>query len=328
VNAAAIVLDGPGSDVYSDAAATASALSNFDENAGAFTVRGGRDYQLIDGFLNRGEITVGGGTVLTSTSHYMQTAGRTRVDGTLESLTDTLLILEGELTGTGTVLGYVQAGGIVSPGASVGELTIDGDYVSDASAVHRIEIEGAGQNDVLTVTGDAAFAGVIEVIPLASFTPSAGDSFLVSTFGTRSGSFSGVVNCPWPGQCMDVAYVGDAVYLVVTGAPTTGVGDDEPGADDPPEVIAFAARSLTDGSVRFSLDLPEPADVGMELYDVRGRRVAVIRDGYESAGRHAFTWHGRGAHGGDVSSGVYFARTRVTTVDRTEVHTGKVVMLR
>jgi hypothetical protein len=325
-NAASIVFDGTGSALYSDLAST-EALAGFVDNRGAFTVRNGRDYPLTAGFENRGAVTVGSGSVLTATGPYVQKAGITTVQGTLNSSADSVRIEEGTLAGTGIVEGDVFVGGTTSPGASVGQLTVDGDFTSDSSARFLVDIEGPGQVDLLTVSGNAAYGGVIDVVLPGPFIPSLGDSFLVSTFATRSGSFSGVVGCPAPGTCFEIAYSSGGVYLVAVSSGVTGIGD-EPGPEDAPLILGFSTRSSSGGMVALALEMPEPADVSVAIFDIEGRRIAVVREGYEDPGRHRFEWYGDTVSGRRVSSGVYFARAVVRTSTGTRILRDKVVMIR
>lgn len=55
-----------------------------------------------------------------------------------------------------------------------------------------------------------------------------------------------------------------------------------------------------------------PADefVQLTVYDVLGRRVAVLVDATLQAGRHQITWDGRNSSGSRVSSGMYFYQLR------------------
>ncbi len=66
------------------------------------------------------------------------------------------------------------------------------------------------------------------------------------------------------------------------------------------------------------------ARVRLELYDVAGRRITVIRDGALPEGRYTAEWNGRGDGGRQVASGVYFLRLAVG--ERT--FTKKAVLLR
>ena len=44
------------------------------------------------------------------------------------------------------------------------------------------------------------------------------------------------------------------------------------------------------------------------MYDVAGRRVALLDDGHRGAGEHTLIWNGRDDAGRRVSPGVYVAR--------------------
>ena len=54
--------------------------------------------------------------------------------------------------------------------------------------------------------------------------------------------------------------------------------------------------------------LPERRAVTLAVYDVLGRRVAVLARGEQPAGFHQVQWDGRSADGGRVASGVYLLR--------------------
>src|SRR5439155_11536246 len=91
----------------------------------------------------------------------------------------------------------INNGGQVSPGASPGILTINGDYTQGPNGVLNIEIAGTtpgSQYDRLVVTGAAALAGTLTVSFLNGFTPSASDSFKVLQFASRTGTFDKVTS--------------------------------------------------------------------------------------------------------------------------------------
>ena len=65
--------------------------------------------------------------------------------------------------------------------------------------------------------------------------------------------------------------------------------------------------------------------VVLEVYDVRGRRVATVFRGHLEGGRtHGFTWDGRDDAGRALASGTYLARVRAG--ERTGAH--KMLLLR
>jgi subtilisin family serine protease len=57
-------------------------------------------------------------------------------------------------------------------------------------------------------------------------------------------------------------------------------------------------------------DLPHPSNVRLDVFNVRGERVATLVDGRRPEGRHAVEWNGRASSGQSVAAGVYFYRLR------------------
>ncbi|MGD9547433.1 MAG: M6 family metalloprotease domain-containing protein [Candidatus Krumholzibacteriia bacterium] len=58
----------------------------------------------------------------------------------------------------------------------------------------------------------------------------------------------------------------------------------------------------------FQYDLPEPARIRLEVFDVAGRLVRTLVTGQMPAGRHEAVWDGRSDSGAGVASGSYFYR--------------------
>jgi len=61
---------------------------------------------------------------------------------------------------------------------------------------------------------------------------------------------------------------------------------------------------------RIDFSLAERTHVVIAAYDVAGRRVAVLVDGVQDAGRHSVDWRGTGDSGNTLASGIYFIRYR------------------
>ncbi|MCK4539397.1 MAG: T9SS type A sorting domain-containing protein [Candidatus Krumholzibacteria bacterium] len=61
-------------------------------------------------------------------------------------------------------------------------------------------------------------------------------------------------------------------------------------------------------STSVSYYLPASADVRLEIYDVSGRRVATLAEGFQTPGPKTVRWNGTSEGGDMVSSGVYFCR--------------------
>ena len=77
-------------------------------------------------------------------------------------------------------------------------------------------------------------------------------------------------------------------------------------------------------ATEISYYLPEAMDVRLEIYNISGRRVAVLADGRQPKGWQAVHWGGVDAGGRQVASGIYFYRLRAGK----EVISKKMVLLR
>ena len=59
-----------------------------------------------------------------------------------------------------------------------------------------------------------------------------------------------------------------------------------------------------------SYEIPSRAWVTLTVYDILGRELVTLVDGFKSAGRYSITWDGSNREGNRVSSGVYFYRLK------------------
>jgi len=75
-------------------------------------------------------------------------------------------------------------------------------------------------------------------------------------------------------------------------------------------------------TTRIDFNLPEPGEVSLVVYDVLGRRVSTVVEGYLEAGPHQFNWNARTDSGTELASGVYFYR--ITTAKH---HTSRKMVL-
>ena len=69
------------------------------------------------------------------------------------------------------------------------------------------------------------------------------------------------------------------------------------------------------GAVQMAIDVAHDQRVELAVYDVHGRRVAVLHDGELAAGRHRFTW--QDGEGRPAAPGIYMVRMK--SADRTQV---------
>jgi hypothetical protein len=76
----------------------------------------------------------------------------------------------------------------------------------------------------------------------------------------------------------------------------------------PPIVSIVATPNPFSGGTRVEYSLESEGLIRLEVYDVAGRLVALLDEGWKTPGAHTAVWDGRDAHDTDVPSGVYFAR--------------------
>lgn len=199
-------------------------------------------YQLDNGTLAVGGTIVLGGTptadggsgelALTGTANLYANGLDLRPGGTLSGLGGGITLGDSEqgnaeagsvlvnrggtLAGNGTIPGsvIVNDGGIVSPGNSIGRLTV-GDIVFGSGSTLRIEVDGAGNADLLHSTGTVTIDGGTLRIESTdgNFSTAAPYTILTADNGI-SGSFPNVVSS-LPLFALTATYTGTAITLSV-----------------------------------------------------------------------------------------------------------------
>jgi len=83
-------------------------------------------------------------------------------------------------------------------------------------------------------------------------------------------------------------------------------------ADEMPEVLSSnyfrASPNPFNPQTQLQFGLIKAGNVTIDIYDLQGRRVTQVQNGYLSAGHHTIEWRGRDSANRGVSSGVYFVR--------------------
>ena len=182
------------------------------DNQGRLEAVGTGGVELLFGaFTTSGQVHVGGGSSLLRQGDYVQTAGATTVDGTLE-VTGLIDIQGGTFGGGGMIIGNVRNSGETSPGSSPGLLTINGDLELAPASTFLAEIDGVtpvDEYDVLDVSGTATLAGSMEIILAPDYAPADGRTFDVLIAGTILGEFDTVVPPGRADLIWDVDYLLD-----------------------------------------------------------------------------------------------------------------------
>jgi len=175
------------------------------DNAGAIT--------------NAGTVIVGVGGRIEGPGSFVQTAGVTRVDGTLSA--GELRFEGGMLVGTGRVGGQGGlrvAGGALAPGNDgVGTLVIEGDFTQTAGGTMRIDLDGTEPgvgHDLLTITGDVHLAGDLWLD--VAFVPLPGTVFtFLAAEGSLTGRFDRILANGWT---VDAIYGTQGVSVTLAAA--------------------------------------------------------------------------------------------------------------
>ena len=67
-----------------------------------------------------------------------------------------------------------------------------------------------------------------------------------------------------------------------------------------------------------SVVINKPADISLEIYDIRGRLVITLYTGFKVAGKHDFIWNGTDEKNKQVSSGIYISSLAVGSIKSTK----------
>jgi len=74
--------------------------------------------------------------------------------------------------------------------------------------------------------------------------------------------------------------------------------------------LTLASPIPASNEVKFRLEVPTTTNVHLAIYDVGGRKIALLASGSHASGLWTFTWEGADAQGRCRNSGVYLARMR------------------
>lgn len=104
------------------------------------------------------------------------------------------------------------------------------------------------------------------------------------------------------GRAWPVVMQTDSVMLNPTGVPDGGGGLSAP--------ALHVLRNPFGNRLDLRVELPRPAPVRMDVFDVQGRRVRSVNFGTLSEGPHRLTWDGRLDAGSSAGTGIYWINVR------------------
>ena len=209
-------------------------------SGGSFILTGSLSGDL--GVLPAGSFTVASGGSYANPGGVVVNMGTTTVNGAMTAS----VLNAGTLGGTGTIMGNVLNAGTVAPGNSIGTLSIAGNYMQAASGTYSVEVNGAGQSDLINVGGAARLqGGSVSVFaqPGSNFAPRTTYRIL-NAAGGLSGTFASV-NELYPFLLSSLSYDANNVYL------TLQIGG-----------FAAAAQTPTQYAVGATLDAAAPNATG------------------------------------------------------------------
>lgn len=203
------------------ALANAGIINGQVNNSGTFTQEQGT---LMAGLINTGKVNVSGGAIngainnsgifnimgtvtsdqkvlnsadaqlsIAADSHYTAAQGITnggllKVNGKLTS--PVLIETSGRLVGSGNIVGDMVSRGTIAPGNSIGTLNIEGNLLFSSNSMYEVEIDAAGNNDKMNVTGNATIeGGSVKVLAGSGNYASSTQYTLLNAQGGLTGSF-------------------------------------------------------------------------------------------------------------------------------------------
>jgi hypothetical protein len=173
-NGLAIDLQG-GNDTLLVTGGAASILGKIDggtgTNTATFSPGAGQSFSYAGEIANFASVIIESGTV-TFSGHSTYLGPTTIRPSALLALFGTIsgsVANAGFFKGTGVVNGNVVNSGTVAPGASVGQLTVKGNYTQTQDGTLQINASSAEDFSKLVVNGNATIGGTLVVVPLKGF---------------------------------------------------------------------------------------------------------------------------------------------------------------
>jgi hypothetical protein len=213
---------------------TGSITMSSNEAASAINVQqGSHEIQVDLALANATSVDLAAGTNLQiNNSLDFMAAGRTltvtgsgrldinnNIDTTAAGL---VMVNGGTVGGNGRINGRLtNSAGIVSPGTSVGTLTVEGNFLQNAAGTLNIELGGTavGQYDQLRVIGGlngAILDGTLDVSLVNGFVPTVGNTFDVITAAGGIQNINMIELHPSDASSFSLAVVGTVLRLTAT----------------------------------------------------------------------------------------------------------------
>ncbi|MBV8407790.1 MAG: hypothetical protein JOY64_09185, partial [Alphaproteobacteria bacterium] len=127
------------------------------------------------------------------------------------------LVNSGFLGGNPTIVGNLANTGVLSPGNSIGTITVAGNATLASGTSYNVEVNNAGQNDALSVGGTTTIqGGTVAVSPFNGVYAPRTTYTIVSSAGGLSGSFGSVSSSGSQFLLPSLSYDANNAYLTMT----------------------------------------------------------------------------------------------------------------
>jgi autotransporter-associated beta strand protein len=125
--------------------------------------------------------------------------------------TGTTRVTTGTVGGVGSISGpvLVTAGGALAPGVGIGTLTLQSSLTLEGTTVMEISKNNGIASDLVVVSGNVAFGGLLKVMLNSTNALAVDDTFNLFDWGTRSGTFASM--------SLPAGYTWDTTKLTVDG---------------------------------------------------------------------------------------------------------------
>uniref|UniRef100_A0A9E8A7L7 Autotransporter domain-containing protein n=1 Tax=Bosea sp. NBC_00436 TaxID=2969620 RepID=A0A9E8A7L7_9HYPH len=223
-------------------------------NDGAIVANFTDSYSYSGAIDGSGSLTkMGAGTLtLSGMNGYsgatLVSGGKLVVNGSITSSSGVTVAAGATIGGSGT-LPSLMVNGTLAPGNSPGTMTVKGNLTLAAGSTYEAEVQGA-VSDRVNVTGTAALAGTLKIIPLGGAYSFNNPYTLLSAAGGRTGTFNPVTAAGsfGAGVATTVSYTATDVQLTLTPNPLTPiVATPRLGVAAPAN--AYAVATAIDGAV-------------------------------------------------------------------------------
>ena len=182
--------------------------------------------------------------------------------------TEPFTVLGGTVMGTGTFGGLTVTGGTIAPGNSIGTLNVAVNVSFAPGTVYQVEINAAGQSDLIAATGTATLTGgTVQVLPANGSYAKSTQYTILTAAGGVTGTFDGATNS-FLFLVPTLSYDATNVFLTLSGNGITLASV----AQTPNELAVAnaldqvgAERSSGGGSVRPNHDCRDAAGVERAL---------------------------------------------------------------